>query len=147
MRSEEELLELNVKPGWKKGTKLTFQQKGDERPGHIPADMVFIIDEKPHARFKRDGDNLLLTKRLSLGDALCGTEFQVQTLDGRAITVSTKDEVVTPHTSKIIRGEGMPISKQPGSRGNLVIKFDVAFPRQLNSSQKEQIRSVLPQAV
>jgi DnaJ family protein B protein 4 len=28
-RSEEEILELNVKPGWKKGTKLTFQQKGE----------------------------------------------------------------------------------------------------------------------
>eukprot|EP00882_Tetradesmus_deserticola_P027413 GHRQ01030334.1.p2 GENE.GHRQ01030334.1~~GHRQ01030334.1.p2 ORF type:complete len:135 (-),score=39.48 GHRQ01030334.1:24-428(-) len=27
-RSEEEVLELRVKPGWKKGTKLTFQQKG-----------------------------------------------------------------------------------------------------------------------
>jgi DnaJ family protein B protein 4 len=76
---------------------------GDERPGHIAADMVFIIDEKPHARFKREGDNLLLTKRISLSDALCGTEFAVQTLDGRTITVSTKDEVITPHTSKTVR--------------------------------------------
>lgn len=76
---------------------------GNDRPGHIPADVVFILDEKPHARFKRDGDNLLLTQRLSLGDALCGTEFQVQTLDGRSITVSTHGEVVTPHTSKVIR--------------------------------------------
>jgi hypothetical protein len=48
---------------------------------------------------------------------------------------------------EMCRGEGMPISKQPGSRGNLIVKFDVAFPRQLNSSQKEQIRSLLPQAV
>jgi hypothetical protein len=28
-RSEEEILELAVKPGWKKGTKLTFQHKGE----------------------------------------------------------------------------------------------------------------------
>ncbi|KAF6261965.1 hypothetical protein COO60DRAFT_1293650 [Scenedesmus sp. NREL 46B-D3] len=146
-RSVEEILELNVKPGWKKGTKLTFQQKGDERPGHIAADMVFLIEEKPHARFKREGDNLVMTKRISLSDALCGTEFPVQLLDGRTITVSTRDDVITPQANKIIRGEGMPISKQPGSKGNLVIKFDVAFPRQLNGSQKEQIRSLLPQAV
>lgn len=38
----------------------------------------------------------------------------------------------------------MPVSKQPGQKGNLVIKFDVAFPRQLSSSQKEQLRSLLP---
>jgi DnaJ family protein B protein 4 len=65
--------------------------------------MVFIIDEKPHARFKRDGDNLLMTKRISLSDALCGTEFAVQTLDGRTLTVSTEDYVITPHSSKTIR--------------------------------------------
>jgi DnaJ family protein B protein 4 len=39
----------------------------------------------------------------------------------------------------------MPISKLPGQKGNLVIKFDVVFPRQLNSSQKEQIRMLLQQ--
>jgi DnaJ family protein B protein 4 len=65
--------------------------------------MVFIIDEKPHERFKREGDNLVLTKRISLSDALCGVEFPVQMLDGRTITVSTKDEVITPHSSKTIR--------------------------------------------
>jgi DnaJ family protein B protein 4 len=65
--------------------------------------MVFIIDEKPHARFKRDGDNLTMTKRISLSDALCGTEFAVQTLDGRTLTVSTKDDVITPNSSKTIR--------------------------------------------
>lgn len=27
-RTEEEILEVNVKPGWKKGTKVTFPQKG-----------------------------------------------------------------------------------------------------------------------
>lgn len=42
------------------------------------------------------------------------------------------------------RGEGMPISRQPGQRGNLVIKYEVTFPRQLSSTQKEQIRSLLP---
>lgn len=42
------------------------------------------------------------------------------------------------------RGEGMPISKQPGQKGNIIIKFDVAFPRQLDSSQKERIRAALP---
>lgn len=41
----------------------------------------------------------------------------------------------------------MPISKQPGQKGSLHIKFEVMFPRQLTSSQKEQIRSLLPATV
>jgi DnaJ family protein B protein 4 len=28
-RTEEEILEVNVKPGWKKGTKVTFPEKGE----------------------------------------------------------------------------------------------------------------------
>lgn len=76
---------------------------GDERPGRVAADMVFVIDEKPHARFHREGDNLVLHKRVSLSDALCGVEFQIQTLDGRTLNISTRDEVITPHTVKTIR--------------------------------------------
>ncbi len=41
------------------------------------------------------------------------------------------------------RGKGMPISKAPGTFGNLFVKFDVAFPRTLQPEQKEAIRSVL----
>lgn len=50
---------------------------GDEDPGIIPADIVFIIDEKPHARFSRDGINLIYRVTLPLADALCGTTVPV----------------------------------------------------------------------
>lgn len=29
----QEILEVQVKPGWKEGTRVTFEGKGDERPG------------------------------------------------------------------------------------------------------------------
>jgi DnaJ-class molecular chaperone len=38
----------------------------------------------------------------------------------------------------------MPISKHPGTKGNLLVKFDVHFPRSLNDSQKQQLRQILP---
>lgn len=69
----------------------------------MPADMVFVIEEKPHPRFKRDGDDLLVTQRISLADALCGAELTVQSLDGRQLTISTAGEVVVPGSTKILR--------------------------------------------
>ncbi|XP_028113307.1 dnaJ homolog subfamily B member 4-like [Camellia sinensis] len=36
---ESEILTIEVKPGWKKGTKITFPDKGNE-----PADLVFVIE-------------------------------------------------------------------------------------------------------
>lgn len=51
--------EINIKPGWKDGTKITFEREGDELPGVIPADIVFTLQAKPHDRFERDGDDLI----------------------------------------------------------------------------------------
>ena len=57
-RKEEKVLTINVKPGWKSGTKITFQREGDQAPNKIPADIVFIIRDKPHQHFKREGSDL-----------------------------------------------------------------------------------------
>jgi DnaJ family protein B protein 4 len=141
---EEEILEINVAPGWKKGTRITFPEKGDERPGRVPADIVFVVDEKPHARFKREGNDLVFVQTLSLADALCGARFSVQTLDGRTLELNTGGGVVRPGTTKTVAGEGMPISKQPGTRGNLQVRFEVQFPRgPLTEAQKQQVRQAL----
>ena len=65
-RKEEKVLTINVKPGWKSGTKITFQREGDQAPNKIPADIVFIIRDKPHPNFKREGSDLKHTCRLTL---------------------------------------------------------------------------------
>ncbi|XVF34446.1 hypothetical protein REPUB_Repub18cG0059600 [Reevesia pubescens] len=74
---ESEILTIDVKPGWKKGTKITFPDKGNEQPNLLPADLVFVIDEKPHDFYKRDGNDLLVNQRVSLADALGGTTINL----------------------------------------------------------------------
>ena len=80
VRSEDKVLKITVKPGWKSGTRITFAKEGDQTPGKIPADIAFIIRDKPHPLFSRDGANLKFTYKLPLRDALCGTVVQVPTL-------------------------------------------------------------------
>lgn len=67
-KKEDKVLTINVKPGWKAGTKVTFQSEGDVNSSSIPADIVFIIRDKPHPNFKRDGANIIHTVKLSLRD-------------------------------------------------------------------------------
>eukprot|EP00198_Chlamydomonas_reinhardtii_P013276 XP_001702613.1 DnaJ-like protein [Chlamydomonas reinhardtii] len=142
-RPQEEILEIAVRPGWKKGTKITFQEKGDEDQGIIPADIVFVIDEKPHPRFRREGNDLYFTAVVSLADALCGTTLQIPHLDGTTIDLPIRD-VIRPGESKVLRGKGMPVTKEPGAFGNMVLKFDVKFPRELSDATKQQLRAILP---
>jgi DnaJ-class molecular chaperone len=49
-REESKVLTVTIKPGWKKGTKITFPCEGDEGPNQVPADVVFVLVESPHPR-------------------------------------------------------------------------------------------------
>jgi DnaJ-class molecular chaperone len=69
-RAEDKVLTIDIKPGWKTGTKITFPREGDQSPNTIPADIVFIIKDKPHSLFKRDGSDLIYTANISLREVL-----------------------------------------------------------------------------
>ncbi|CAH3199417.1 unnamed protein product, partial [Porites evermanni] len=94
------------------------------------ADIVFIVKDKPHPIFKRDDDNLVYTATVPLGKALTGCVVDVPTLDGRLISIPIND-IVKPGYQKIVPGEGMPISKNPNTKGDLIIQFNIEFPNQL----------------
>ncbi|XP_031124457.1 dnaJ homolog subfamily B member 1-like [Ipomoea triloba] len=138
----EEVLTIHIKPGWKKGTKITFPEKGDYEAGAAPGDLIFVVDEKPHGVFKRDGNDLVIHHKISLLDALTGKTIKLTSLDGRDLTVEIS-EIVKPGQEKVIPDEGMPISKEPGKKGNLRIKFDIKFPSRLSADQKCDLRRVL----
>ncbi|XP_077215064.1 uncharacterized protein LOC143849771 [Tasmannia lanceolata] len=138
----EEILTIEIKPGWKKGTKITFPEKGNEQRNLIPSDLVFIIDEKPHSTFKRDANDLILTQKISLLEALTGYTVQLTTLDGRSLTIPI-NSIISPNYEEIVRGEGMPIPKEPSKKGNLRIKFNIKFPSKLTSEQKTGLKRLL----
>jgi len=138
----EKVLTIDVKPGWKAGTKVTFKEEGDENPGMIPADLIFVMNEKPHEIFKRDGNDLVYTCKVNLKQALVGCAIGVPTLDGRRLKINIH-EIIQPGFVKVVPGEGMPISKFPNQKGDLKIHFNIEFPRELTQDQKDQIKRIL----
>ncbi|CAI0444712.1 unnamed protein product [Linum tenue] len=139
---ETEILTIDVKPGWKKGTKITFPDKGNEQPNQLPADLVFVIDEKPHDVYKRDGNELMINRRVTLAEALGGTTASIDTLDGRTLSVPVTD-IISPGFELVVPREGMPIAKEPGNRGDLRIKFEVKFPTKLTTEQRAGLKRAL----
>ncbi|KAH7529166.1 hypothetical protein FEM48_Zijuj05G0155600 [Ziziphus jujuba var. spinosa] len=142
VRTVEEILTVEIKPGWKKGTKITFPEKGNQEFGVIPADLIFVVDEKPHALYKREGNDLIVNQELTLLEALTGKTLDLTTLDGRNLLFPLTD-IIKPGAEVVIPNEGMPISKEPGKKGNLKIKFDVKYPSRLTAEQKSDLRRVL----
>uniref|UniRef100_A0A7N0T4E9 J domain-containing protein n=1 Tax=Kalanchoe fedtschenkoi TaxID=63787 RepID=A0A7N0T4E9_KALFE len=140
---EEEILKISIKPGWKKGTKVTFEGKGDEKLGSLPADIVFLIDEKKHPLFERDGDDLEIVVEVPLAKALTGCLLQVPLLGETEKMTVYIDDIICPGYVKVIRGQGMPRSKQQGVRGDLRIKFLVEFPTDLDDEQRAEAVEIL----
>ncbi|KAI3996169.1 hypothetical protein MKX01_022663 [Papaver californicum] len=139
---ESEILTIDVKPGWKKGTKITFPDKGNEQANQLPADLVFVIDEKPHELYKRDGNDLIVSQKVSIAEVLAGMTVNVSTLDGRNLSIPISD-VVSPGYELVVSQEGMPIVREPKKRGNLRIVFEVMFPSRLTYEQRSGMKRIL----
>jgi DnaJ family protein B protein 4 len=141
-RDEAKVLTITCKPGWKEGTKITFPKESDEYPHMIAGDIRFILCQKPHERFQREGNDLLFKHTLDLKQALIGCNIQVLTLDNRTLRIPV-NRVISPDTVHTIHGEGMPLPKQPSQRGNLRIHFNIVFPTTLTEQQKRTIQEIL----
>jgi len=129
------ILEIKVKPGWKAGTKITFPKEGDERPGIVPGDIIFVVTEKPHSQFKRSGNDLIYKHKITLKQALTGFTMEITTLDNRKLKIPINKIPSSDYVHKI-PNEGMPNSKNKSTKGNLLIEFIVVFPNYLNTNQK-----------
>lgn len=138
----DKILTITVKKGWRPGTRITFPEEGDQGPNNVPADIVFIVKDKVHPRFRREGINLIYTAQVPLGKALTGCTVDIHTLDDRTLHIPITD-IVTSGYTKVVPGEGMPISKDPSQKGDLVITFDIVFPKSLSPEKKELIKLAL----
>lgn len=48
-----------------------------------------------------------------------------------------------PEYTKRVPQEGMPLSKSPDERGELIISFNIQFPRKLSMEKKSLIQQAL----
>ena len=108
---------IDVKPGWKAGTKVTFDEQGQK--------VTFVLKEKTHGWFRREGDDLHWTCRLTREQAARGVTLTIPHLDGSSVRLSTKGERTYGGSCKAIAGKGMPIKGGP-ARGALIIDFRVS---------------------
>lgn len=157
-KTERKVLEVHVDKGMSHNQKITFTGMADENPNMEPGDINFVIQEKDHDLFKRKGADLLVTKNLSLNQALCGFAWKIRHLDGRDLVVKTRpgeiihSEVMEAGTGrvlpfiKMVPNEGMPSHGNPFVKGNLYVAFQISFPDSLSLETVEALKKLLPGA-
>jgi DnaJ family protein B protein 4 len=150
--TEDKVLEIQIHPGWKSGTKIRFPHAGNEQPPKGEAqDLVFVVEEKPHEVYRREGNDLSANLKIPLVEALVGPPEGVrlsktmELLDGRKLQIAVPMGIVKPGQTMTIPGEGMPIRKDgvTQKKGDLVVRWEVVFPDRLTLAQKEGLRKIL----
>jgi DnaJ family protein A protein 2 len=138
-------LEVHVDKGMRDRQKIVFEGEADEKPDVLPGDIVFVLQQKPHEVFDRDGDNLFIKRKINLLESLTGVEFKIAHLDGRVLHIkSKKGQTIRPNQVLEISKEGMPHYRNPFEKGALLVKFEVEFPDALPQNLVEQLQKLLP---
>mmetsp|Transcript_9834 Transcript_9834/g.31173 ORF Transcript_9834/g.31173 Transcript_9834/m.31173 type:complete len:362 (-) Transcript_9834:662-1747(-) len=143
VRSEDQTIDIDIKPGWKPGTKITKERGGDVHPDRIPADLVIEVVDAKHAHFERAENkvDLRYTLQLPLRQALCGAKVTLTDVYGKPLVI-VLDSPVSPTTVKRFPNHGMP-DRKTGRRGDLLVSFDIKFPSQVPPDAKAKLKDAL----
>ena len=141
LQLENQKLRIKLKPGSYEGQVIKLAGKGGPgRNGGPAGDLFITIHVMPHARYKRDGNNLVQTLNIDLFTAVLGGKQEVETLTGKiSITIPAGTQ-----NGKILRikSKGMPVYGKTDQWGDLLLEIHVNIPEQLTDEQKELFKQL-----
>ncbi|KAL7249759.1 hypothetical protein ACSBR1_011859 [Camellia fascicularis] len=87
---EKKVLEVVVEKGMQNGQRIIFPEEADAVPDMITGDIVFVLQQEVHPKFKRKGDDIFVEHPLTLTKAFCGFQFIITHLDNRQLLIKSQ---------------------------------------------------------
>lgn len=127
-------IEIEIPPGIDDGQTLKVAGSGDPGVrGGRTGDLYVTVRVRDHEVFERHGNDLACELRITVPQAVLGTELEVQTLDG---PVKLTVPAGTQHGATLrLRGHGAA-SLRSRSRGDLIAVVRVALPTKLSHEER-----------
>jgi len=130
-----EKISVKIPPGTLPGKKLRLTGKGGPSPmGGPPGDLYVRLKEVEHPVFKREGNDLLVDRRIKFTEATLGTKVTVPTLDGKTMSLKVPPGTQS-HTKMRLKNYGLPTANGK-SRGDQLVRIIVETPADLTKKQK-----------
>ena len=131
-------VKVTIPAGIDDGQAISQRGKGNAGANGGPAgDLLISVIVRPHSRFERDGNSVILEQPITYAQAALGAEIEVPTLDGNV--KMTIPEGTQPGAVFRLRGKGIPYLRGSG-RGDQFVTVTLSVPKNLTSSQKELLR-------
>ncbi|MBC7836404.1 molecular chaperone DnaJ [Acetobacteraceae bacterium] len=140
---KQEEIEIIVPAGIEGGEMIRLTGMGEAVAGGMSGDLYVKVHVQIDPRFKKDGINLVTELSVKLSDALLGTEYKIQTLDGEEMLKIppgvSHGEVIT------IKGKGVAAGR--GKRGDLFVRVRITLPQKLSRTAKGLIEKLREEGI
>jgi len=124
------VLDLAVPEGVTDGQVLRLKGKGALGSlGAEPGDALIEIKVRPHAEFKRDGDDILLELPITIDEAVLGGRVEVPTPSGRVQLTIPKGT----SSGKTFRLKGKGVRTRTGA-GDQLVTVKIVLPHDIDES-------------
>jgi len=144
-------VQIDVPRGALDGQSIVLSGEMDFDQDDTPGDLVFLLQQRQHSVFTREGHDLAMMVKISLQESICGMTRTFRHLDGRMVTIqsaqTSSGEHKTPNLIRsgdvqVLRGRGMPKDAQCTSFGDLYVQYEIETPKprksQANSLTSEE---------
>lgn len=120
------VLDLAVPEGVADGQVLRLKGKGGASPaGGEPGDALVEISIRPHAKFKREGNDILIDVPISIDEAVLGAKIEVPTITGRVAVSVPK----ATSSGRVLRLKGKGVrNPQTGTVGDQLVSLRIVLP-------------------
>ena len=135
-------LSITVPQGIEENEVMIIRGQGHSISDDIVGDVKLMFSIKNDTIFRRQGQDLIYVKHLTLKESLCGFAFEIQHINGKTLNMNNMANaaVIKPNFKKVVPGLGFV---KNGQTGNLIIELMVDFPDVLTKEQVESLRQIL----
>lgn len=120
-------LELNIDPGMASNVRIRYPGANTAPSGIVPGDVYVTLATHMHPIFRRDGDDLLMVRDVSVFDAMLGNAIEITTLDGRHLQMKVPSGA-KPGMRLRVPKSGMPRYNSPNNFGDLYVQLNIKVP-------------------
>jgi len=138
---EKETIYVTIPKGVDDNELLTIRDKGNILNDECKGDIKIFMKIDNNTEFVRKGLDLLFNKTISLKESLCGFNFELKYINGKTYTINNnKGNIIPFNHTKTIPGMGLT---REGHIGNLIIVFNIEFPKSLTEEQILKLNDIL----
>ena len=141
---EKETIYVDIPAGTDENEIIILRNSGHVINENIKGDIKITVNIDDHSLFRRYGTDIVIKKKITLKEALCGFSFEFTHLNGKNLCINNNSvsnrTIIKPQFKKIIPNMGMV---RNNLSGNMIIEFDVEFPNILTEEQVRKLEEIL----